>query len=83
MRVLAMDIQCKSQCCGGQPEEIKQRDIYGDGRMVGLVGLTAILKQMLALGRTSGASEQIVMLISSRLFGRGNGLGDCLVGMIA
>lgn len=46
-----LDMWHKSQCCGGQSEEIIHVDVYGDGQMIGLQGLTTIFEQLFALGR--------------------------------
>jgi len=61
------DMWRKSQCCGGQPEEIVQVDVYGDGRRIGLAGLTTIFDQLLAMGRapnTSVKDELVKMVVA-------------------
>jgi hypothetical protein len=52
----------QSQCCGGQREEIVQVDLFGDGRIVGLVALNQIFEQLYALGRPPDTSAQDELL---------------------
>lgn len=52
----------QAQCCGGQREEIVQVDLFGDGRIVGLVALNQIFEQLYVLGRAPDASVQQELL---------------------
>lgn len=52
----------QSQCCGGSPEQVVQVDIYGDGRVIGLVALNQIFEQLDTLGRAPDASVQDELL---------------------
>ena len=62
------DMWYKSQCCGGAPEQVAKVDIYGDGRMIGLVGLMTIFEQLCALGRAPDASvqDELVKMVAAK-----------------
>jgi len=64
----ALEMWRKSQCCGGAPEQVVQVDIYGDGRVIGLVGLTTIFEQLHVLGRASDASvqDELVRMVAAK-----------------
>ena len=65
---MGLEMWRKSQCCGGTPEPIVQMDIYGDGRMIGLVGLMTIFEQLCALGRAPDASvqDELVKMVAAK-----------------
>ena len=54
------DMWRKSQCCGGEGEEIVQIDICGE--TIGLIALDQIFEQLRALGRPPDASVQDELL---------------------
>jgi len=45
-----------------------QLDLFGDGRLVGLVGLTQIFEQLYALGRAPDASvqDELVKMVAAK-----------------
>ncbi|MCL4396476.1 MAG: NAC family transcription factor [Chloroflexi bacterium] len=57
-----MEMWRQSQCCGGPREEIVQVDLFGDGRIIGLVALNQILEQLYTLGRPPDTSVQDELL---------------------
>ncbi len=62
------DLWRQSQCCGGEREEIVQVDLFGDRRIVGLVGLNQIFEQLFAMGRAPNASMQaeLVKMVAAK-----------------
>lgn len=62
------DMWRQSQCCGGQRGEIVQVDLFGDGRIVGLVALNQIFEQLFALGRAPDVSvqEELVKMVAAK-----------------
>ena len=63
-----LDMWRKSQCCGGTPEQVVQVDLFGDGRMVGLVALNQIFEQLYAMGRAPDASvqDELVKMVAAK-----------------
>jgi len=56
----------KSQCCGGAPEQVVQVDIYGDGRVIGLVGLTTIFEQLHVLAARPMHPCKLVKMVAAK-----------------
>ncbi len=58
----------QSGCCCGGSEKVTQIDIYGDGRLFGLIGLDTIFQQLSALGRSPDASvqDELVQMVAAR-----------------
>ncbi len=54
------DMWRKSQCCGGEREEIVQIDVFGE--TIGFVALNQIFEQLRVLGRPPDASVQDELL---------------------
>lgn len=62
------DLWRQSQCCGGPRDEIVQVDLFGDGRLIGLVALNQIFEQRYLLGHASDASvaDDLVKMVAAR-----------------
>jgi hypothetical protein len=58
----------QAQCCGGEREEIVQVDLFGDGRVIGLVALNQIFEQLYALGRAPDDSvkDELLKMVATK-----------------
>lgn len=58
----------QAQCCGGEREEIVQVDLFGDGRVIGLIALNQIFEQLYALGRAPDVSvkDELVKMVAAK-----------------
>ncbi len=62
------DMWRKSGCCSGPRDEVVQVDLFGDGRIVGLIALNQIFEQLFALGRAPDASakDELVKMVAAK-----------------
>lgn len=58
----------RSGCCSGPRDEIVQVDLFGDGRIVGLVALNQIFEQLYALGRApdDAVKDELVKMVAAK-----------------
>ncbi len=58
----------RAGCCSGPRDEVVQVDLFGDGRIIGLVALNQIFEQLYALGRTPDASvqDELVKMVAAK-----------------
>ena len=63
-----LDLWRQSQCCAGPRDEVAQVDLFGDGRLVGLVALNQVFEQLYALGRAPDDSvkDELLKMVAAK-----------------